>query len=75
LPKAVDYVAQKKFIHKISGFSYEIYLIHSLTLAGAVNIFDFIDNKVMANIISLLVTFFSAWILKICSNNVIKKLK
>ena len=61
-PVLTQKIASFKIVQFIAGLTFEFYLVHSIVLAGAVNVFSFVSNKIIANIIAVLLTLLLAWI-------------
>lgn len=60
-PILIDKISANPIIKFVSRCVFEIYLIHSITLDGKINVFQFFDNEILANTVALVITVIAAY--------------
>lgn len=62
LPALIDKTAANPIIKFIAGCVFEIYLIHSITLDGKINVLQFFDSELAAIFVSLVITLIASYL-------------
>lgn len=71
-PMFTQKIASYKIVKYIAGLTFEFYLVHSIVLSGKVNVFSFMSNKIIANVIAVVLTLILAWIVHMISSWIIQ---